>query len=88
MTIALIAVALCSMVIHEWAHAAVADLEGDPVPRDMGRVTLNPFAHLDPFDEAHAKLKDYLATMLAELRERRELIALREERDLARAIGK
>lgn len=48
MTIELIAVVLCSMVIHEWAHASAADLEGDPTPRLLGRLTLNPFAHLDP----------------------------------------
>ena len=65
MTIALIAVALCSMVIHEWAHAAVADLEGDPVPRDMGRVTLNPFAHLDPFGSLVVPVVTFAALGLA-----------------------
>lgn len=34
--------------IHEFSHAFVADRLGDPTPRLMGRVTLNPFAHLDP----------------------------------------
>ena len=48
MTIELIAVVLCSIVIHEWAHAAVADREGDPTPRLLGRLTLHPAAHLDP----------------------------------------
>lgn len=38
---------LCSISIHEWAHAFVADLLGDPLPRSQGRVTLNPFAHMD-----------------------------------------
>jgi Zn-dependent protease len=33
--------------IHEFAHAATADHLGDPTPRVMGRVTLNPLAHLD-----------------------------------------
>ena len=65
MTIELIAVAMCSMVIHEWAHAAVADLEGDPVPRDMGRVTLNPFAHLDPFGTALVPVVTYAALGIA-----------------------
>ena len=32
---------------HEFAHAKVADLLGDPTPRSMGRLTLNPVAHLD-----------------------------------------
>ena len=34
--------------IHEFAHAAVADRLGDPTARAMGRLTLNPLAHLDP----------------------------------------
>lgn len=33
---------------HEFAHAFVADRLGDPTPRLQGRLTLNPFAHLDP----------------------------------------
>jgi hypothetical protein len=44
--------------------------------------------HLPPVEEAFAKLRQKLAEMLAELTERLELIGLREERDLARAIGK
>jgi Zn-dependent protease len=43
-----IVVILLSIAIHEWAHAKFADLAGDPTPRMMGRVTLNPLAHLDP----------------------------------------
>jgi hypothetical protein len=33
---------------HEFSHAYVADSLGDGLPRRMGRVTLNPVAHLDP----------------------------------------
>jgi len=33
---------------HESAHAWVADKCGDPTGRLMGRITLNPLAHLDP----------------------------------------
>jgi hypothetical protein len=44
--------------------------------------------NLPPQLEAHAQLKQKLAAMRAELTERRELIARREERDLARAIEK
>src|SRR5512143_632552 len=33
---------------HEYAHAYVATRLGDDTPRLMGRVTLNPIAHLDP----------------------------------------
>ena len=33
--------------VHEFAHAFVADRLGDPTPRNMGRVTLNPLVHID-----------------------------------------
>jgi hypothetical protein len=42
------AVLILAIGIHEFAHAYIADLSGDPTPRMMGRVTLNPIAHLDP----------------------------------------
>lgn len=35
--------------IHEFAHAFAAYKCGDITPKAMGRVTLNPFAHIDPF---------------------------------------
>ncbi|MFZ5425316.1 MAG: site-2 protease family protein [Patescibacteria group bacterium] len=45
----LVALALVvSISIHEFAHAYIADKLGDPTARYMGRVTLNPKAHLDP----------------------------------------
>jgi Zn-dependent protease len=34
--------------LHEYAHALAADLQGDRMPRAMGRLTLNPARHLDP----------------------------------------
>lgn len=34
--------------IHEFAHAFAADRLGDPTARAAGRLTLNPFAHIDP----------------------------------------
>lgn len=43
-----IVVILLSIALHEFAHAKFADAAGDPTPRMMGRVTLNPLAHLDP----------------------------------------
>lgn len=42
-------VLLIAFTIHELAHAVTADRLGDPTPRRMGRITLNPLAHLDPF---------------------------------------
>lgn len=38
---------ICSVTVHEWAHAFTADKLGDPLPRFQGRVTLNPLAHID-----------------------------------------
>lgn len=39
---------IIAMVIHEWAHARVAYALGDFTPKMMGRLTLNPAAHIDP----------------------------------------
>ena len=39
---------LLSISLHEFGHAKSADAAGDPTPRNQGRVTLNPLAHLDP----------------------------------------
>lgn len=36
-----------AITIHEFAHAFTADRLGDPTPRVMGRLTLNPLAHID-----------------------------------------
>jgi len=38
---------LMAIVIHESAHAWSADRLGDPTARLLGRVTLNPLAHID-----------------------------------------
>lgn len=39
---------LITLTIHEYAHARVAVTLGDPTPRVLGRLTLNPIPHLDP----------------------------------------
>ena len=39
---------LIAITFHEFAHAFAADKLGDDTPRRQGRLTLNPFAHLDP----------------------------------------
>ncbi|MCK4282975.1 MAG: site-2 protease family protein [Candidatus Brocadiae bacterium] len=39
---------LPALTIHEFAHAYSADKMGDPTARLMGRMTLNPLAHIDP----------------------------------------
>lgn len=37
-----------AITIHEAAHAYMADRLGDPTPRMMGRLSLNPIVHYDP----------------------------------------
>ena len=39
---------LVGLTFHEFSHALTADVLGDGRPRAMGRLTLNPIAHLDP----------------------------------------
>lgn len=40
---------LLAISFHELGHGFVAYRLGDPTPKYQGRLTLNPFAHLDPF---------------------------------------
>ncbi len=40
---------LLGLTLHEFAHGFVATVLGDPTPRQQGRLTLNPLAHLDLF---------------------------------------
>ncbi len=39
---------LMAVVFHEWAHGYVAKRLGDDTASVMGRLTLNPLAHVDP----------------------------------------
>ena len=49
-TLAYVAVCiLFSLILHECAHGWVALRCGDPTARNLGRLTLNPAKHLDPF---------------------------------------
>ena len=48
-TICMIPGIIIGLCFHEYAHAIVADKCGDPTPRAMGRVSLNPKAHVDWF---------------------------------------
>lgn len=45
---AIVTALVAGISFHEFSHAYVADTLGDGLPRRMGRVTLNPLAHLDP----------------------------------------
>ena len=40
---------LFAITIHEYAHGFVADRLGDKTARMMGRLSLNPINHIDPF---------------------------------------
>jgi Zn-dependent protease len=40
---------ILAITFHEAAHGYVADRKGDPTARLMGRLTLNPLAHIDPW---------------------------------------
>lgn len=39
---------ILALTFHEYAHAKMSDRLGDPTPAAQGRLTFNPFAHLDP----------------------------------------
>lgn len=45
----LVPVILLSLSFHEFAHAFVSYLLGDPTAKNQGRLTLNPLKHLDAF---------------------------------------
>lgn len=40
---------LIVITVHEAAHAFVANRLGDPTAKLMGRLTINPVAHIDPY---------------------------------------
>ncbi|MED3728118.1 site-2 protease family protein [Priestia filamentosa] len=40
---------IIAFTIHEFSHAFVANLFGDPTAKNEGRLTLSPISHLDPF---------------------------------------
>lgn len=39
---------IIAITVHEFSHAFAADKLGDPTPRSLGRLSLNPLAHADP----------------------------------------
>lgn len=47
--VAVIAVILVSMTLHEAMHAYVSYWLGDDTAKAQGRLTLNPVSHIDPF---------------------------------------
>ncbi len=55
-----ICVVVPAIVLHEYAHAWSADKLGDRTARNMGRLTLNPLKHIDPFGTVLVPLMLYL----------------------------
>lgn len=53
---------LLAITLHEAAHGFVAKLFGDNTAWAMGRVTINPFAHIDPVGTIAMPLILYIAT--------------------------
>ncbi len=48
-TLLLIPGFLVGFAMHEFAHALAADKLGDPTPRQQGRLTIEPWPHIDIF---------------------------------------
>lgn len=40
---------MMAVILHEYAHGWMAYKAGDPTAKEMGRLTLNPIPHIDPF---------------------------------------
>jgi len=53
---------LFAITVHEAAHGYVARHFGDPTAARLGRVTLNPFKHIDPVGTILMPLMLYFAT--------------------------
>ena len=56
-----IAILIMSAVIHEVSHGFMANYLGDPTAKYEGRLTLNPFKHLDFFGSFLVPLVTYVA---------------------------
>ncbi|MEW5907852.1 MAG: site-2 protease family protein [Patescibacteria group bacterium] len=55
-----IAILIMSVVIHEVSHGYTANILGDPTARYAGRLTLNPFRHLDPIGSVVIPIMTFL----------------------------
>ena len=47
--VVILIIVLVSVILHELAHGLVAYWLGDRTAKDMGRLSLNPLKHIDPF---------------------------------------
>jgi Zn-dependent protease len=57
-----LAVILFAISFHESAHAYAALRFGDTTARDLGRISLNPIRHLDPFGSVLLPILMYVAS--------------------------
>ncbi len=55
---------LLAITFHEAAHGFVADRKGDPTAKYLGRLTLNPLVHIDPFGTILLPLMLYAGPLL------------------------
>lgn len=55
---------LLAITFHEAAHGFVADRLGDPTAKYLGRLTLNPLPHIDPFGTVILPLLLYVTPLL------------------------
>lgn len=53
---------LISVILHELAHGYAAYVLGDNTAKEKGRLSLNPFSHLDPLGSIILPLGLYLAS--------------------------
>ena len=58
---------LISLTFHEFGHAYAAYKMGDPTARNLGRMTLNPLAHLDPVGLSREKLTEEIEGAAAQM---------------------
>lgn len=54
-----------SVVIHEVSHGAMALAFGDQTAKNLGRLTLNPIKHIDPFGSVILPLSMWFLSMLS-----------------------
>ncbi len=59
-----LAVVLFAISFHESAHALAALRMGDTTARDLGRISLNPMRHIDPFGSVLLPILLYLTSGL------------------------
>lgn len=60
-----ILVLIFSVVIHEVSHGYAAKAQGDNTAEYMGRLTLNPLTHLDPFGSVILPFSLYILSQLS-----------------------